>query len=123
MRTRTARREQARKHKWEFQIIPGSRHPFKHAKAMAEEIAKIRDAKVGPEYDFKSATDQEIALHALPLYRSRGHGGRHRTKNASGAGRTLRDRSKYDPAEEDLKHTPKKSLTQRGLDKLKALHL
>jgi hypothetical protein len=93
---RRERRLKARAEGKTFKQVPGSNRPFKRERALLAAMKAIVDKGLEP-------VDREAELALLPPYHSRGHGGRHRTKNRSGT-RALRDRSKYDPAQEDLKH-------------------
>lgn len=77
---------------------PGSRTPFKRAKVMFMQLLELRSALQN------NLTQLQAALNAFPAYRSRGHGGRHPVKARGCFSRTLADRSKYNPREEDRKH-------------------
>lgn len=63
---------------------------FKRAKAM---FAALQAALV------LSTGDQQLAIAALGVYKSRGKGGKHRTANRTITGRWVQDRSKYMPRE------------------------
>lgn len=93
--TRTARRQTA----GSFVRLPGSQRPFKRALALEAKVLAIVGKGLIP-------TDRQLEIDALPPYVSRGHGGQHRTKNRIAGARWYRDRSKYDPHEEDMKHYP-----------------
>ena len=97
--TRTTRRTVARITRASFTRLPGSLKPFKRAielhKQFIDTLASLADAL---------PTDRQIAIEALPPYVSRGHGGRHRPNQRLVDGHQMRDRSKYDPRAEDVKH-------------------
>jgi hypothetical protein len=68
------------------------RTPFKRALALMQKIREIHERLKDKGL---LAIDQEIA--ALPPYRSRGHGGKHRTRNRQIGGRWAQNRSRsYD---------------------------
>ena len=92
--TRTARRQAAGEN---FIRLPGSIRPFKHATALGQKIIAIVEKGLQP-------LERQQELEALPPLRSRGHGGRHRTKNRLVGSRQFQDRSRYDPLVEHIKH-------------------
>lgn len=70
-----------------FQPIHGSRKPFKRAVALTKQIdaaSKIEDR-----------AERLLAIAMLPVLRSRGHGGKYRTKQRTIFGRNMVDRSVY----------------------------
>lgn len=69
----------------------GSANPFKRAKKMYMEVLEL---KAKHQYDTMLL---QALINAFPAYRSRGHGGRHRTKNRTVLGRWNQQRSKYSP--------------------------
>ena len=70
---------------------PGSRHPFKHADTLYNEIVETRARLQGNPLNLQEA------LSAFPPYISRGHGGKHRTRNRTIAGILRRHESKLYP--------------------------
>lgn len=67
---------------------PGSAHPFKHAKAYYMHVLELKAEHAN------NLGLLQLLINALPPYRSRGHGGKHRTKNRI----TIpAPRSKYQP--------------------------
>lgn len=72
---------------------PGSLKPFKASLALWKRIMSVIERGLSP-------VDRQIELDALPRYTSRGHGGKHRTKNRVVGSRAFQDRSRYVPARE-----------------------
>jgi hypothetical protein len=70
---------------------PGSRKPFKHASLLYSAIMEMR-ARMQNDL-----TGLQLALSAFPPYVSRGHGGRHRTRNRTIGGIMNRHESKPYP--------------------------
>ena len=70
-----------------FVRLPGSRSPFKRAIACIEQIQQVLGSGL-------KLLETRVALDALPEYRSRGHGGRHKPKHRL----NFEDRSKYVPS-------------------------
>ena len=68
-----------------------SRHPFRALLELRAKVDKIRE-----EFAFGSV-EYFTEIAKLPLYKGRGKGGQHRTKNRVIAGRWNQTRSKYEP--------------------------
>lgn len=69
----------------------GSNQPFKRAKKMYMDVLELKA---------KHQNDTlllQTLVNAFPAYVSRGHGGRHRTKNRTVLGAWNQARSKYEP--------------------------
>lgn len=69
----------------------GSMHPFKRARKMFMDVLELKS-----QYQHDTLLLQTL-INAFPAYRSRGHGGHHRTKNRTILGCWNQDRSKYMP--------------------------
>jgi len=67
---------------------PGSAHPFRRAQAYYMHVLELKS-----KYQHDLPLLQTL-INGLPPYRSRGHGGKHRTKNRTGV---PAPRSKYQP--------------------------
>ena len=91
MRARTVERARCRAEGVRFIRDPGSRHPFKLAIRINEMLFEASKLK-GKEAQYQ-------AFLKIPEYKSRGHGGRHPVK----ARQNYQDRSKYMPAECNLR--------------------
>lgn len=109
--TRTARRQLV----GDFVRLPGSRKPFRRSIELHQKIID-RLAELASALP----TDRQIAMSAIPPYTSRGHGGKHRTKNRLIGAQWSQDRSKYDPRTEDTrrhaKRGPHTAPQDRGYD-------
>ena len=70
---------------------PGSLHPFKRAAKMYTEIVNLRASR---QHDLFAL---RLALGEFPPHVSRGHGGRHRTRNRTIAGILRRHEPKLYP--------------------------
>lgn len=75
----------------------GSLHPFKRAITLGRRIIALQEEHFDPDASHGIPTALRLALAQLPEYISRGHGGRHRTKNKVIGGAWSQDRSIYTP--------------------------
>lgn len=85
---------------------PGSLKPFWRANRLFQKICDLHAQH--PD----GGMALQLALGALPVYVSHGHGGKHRTKNRTITGRWNQDRSKYAP------HQNQKECARRVLQSL-----
>jgi hypothetical protein len=69
----------------------GSAKPFRRAREMYMSVLELK-----AKHQFDTLLLQAL-MNAFPQYRSRGHGGRHRTKNRTILGAWNQSRSKYMP--------------------------